>query len=78
MLIVLLFRVYRTCKFVWFRTCFYSACDWIQLLAVVGCGPLVVNTVGELLGAKWALRAIWRIIPGWFPSENEFSDIRLL
>lgn len=76
--IAFLYRVYRTGLFVWYRSCFYSACDWIQLLAVVGCGPLVVNTVGNLLGAKWALRAIWRIVPGWFPGENEFTDIRLL
>lgn len=78
MTITLIHRVYVTVCFVVFRTFFYSACDWIQMLGRLNSPPWLINGVGRLLGARWAVRQCFHLSPGWFPTDDEIRRIRLL
>jgi len=78
MLIELLYRIQKTILFVMFRTFFYTACDWIQMLFQLNAPAWAINGVGQLLGARWALRQCFRLSPGWFPTKDEIRRIRLL
>ena len=73
MLVAFVLRLLRIAGFVFFCACFFSACYWVKLLVQVGCWPRVVNAVGGLMGARWALRAIWWIAPGWVPGKKGIS-----
>lgn len=71
-------RLQRTILFVIFRTCFYTACDWVQMLFQLGAPAWVLDGIGRVLGTRWALRQCFRLSPGWFPTKDEIRRIRLL
>lgn len=78
MLIALIYRIQKTILFVMFRSFFFMACDYVQILNLLNAPPVLINAVGKALGARWALRQCFRLSPGWFPTDDEVRRIRLL